>query len=70
VNDWIRESGGFDDIVDFDRVLRDRSVQAGSRPATTVATTLHPNDDGYRALAETVPLSLLWPLCAAPNRRG
>jgi lysophospholipase L1-like esterase len=65
VNDWIRRSRAFDAVVDFDRVLRDPERASRLLPRYDSGDHLHPNDDGYRALAEGVPLSTLWPRCAA-----
>ncbi|KFI07169.1 SGNH/GDSL hydrolase family protein [Massilia sp. BSC265] len=57
-NDWIRRSGVFDGVIDFDAALRDPA-----RPDHLLKAYdndgLHPNMDGYRAMAEAVPLELL-----------
>ena len=43
VNKWIRESGAFDGVIDFDAVVRDPSrpsyIQAASTPAITCIRT-------------------------------
>lgn len=57
VNQWIRESGEFDDVIDFDLVLRDPQNTSKLNPALQ-ADWLHPNDAGYEAMAETIPLLL------------
>lgn len=70
VNDWIRQSRAFDGIIDFDRVLRDPGRPSRLQPRYDSGDHMHPNDEGYRALAEAVPLSMLWPRCAAANKGG
>ncbi|PWC18853.1 lipase [Brenneria corticis] len=60
VNDWIRGSGAFDAVIDFDAVLRDaahperleRDVDSGDR--------LHPGDAGNRVMADAVDLNALF----------
>jgi len=59
VNDWIRNGGAFDAVVDFDQVLRDPEHPSRLRPAFDSGDHLHPSDAGYRAMAEAVPLSIL-----------
>ena len=61
VNAWIRAPGHFDDVVDFDRVLRDPAHPDQLLPAYDCGDHLHPNPAGYRALGEAVPLSLFGP---------
>ena len=59
VNAWIRTSGEFDAVVDFDRALADPADPDALRPAYDSGDRLHPNDAGYRAMAEAVDLSAL-----------
>ena len=59
VNDWIRTSGAFDDVVDFDAAVRDPAHPDRMRPAFDSGDHLHPNDAGYRAMAAAVPEHLL-----------
>ncbi len=54
VNRWIRESGVFDAVADFDAVLRDPSHPARLLPAYDSGDHLHPGDAGYRAMAEAL----------------
>ncbi len=58
VNKWIRTSGPFDGVIDFDAVLRDPDHP--SRLLQRFASTdhLHPNDAGYRAMADAIDLAL------------
>ena len=59
VNDWIRTSGAFDGVFDFDRALRDPEEPDRLLPKYDVGDALHPSDAGYRAMAEAVDLSAL-----------
>jgi lysophospholipase L1-like esterase len=59
VNRWIRTSGAFDGVVDFDRALRDPSDPLMMRPEYDSGDHLHPNDAGDRAMAAAVDLTLL-----------
>ncbi|RKN45769.1 SGNH/GDSL hydrolase family protein [Streptomyces hoynatensis] len=54
VNDWIRNSGEFDAVVDLDRVLADPADPDRLNPAYDSSDGLHPNDAGYRLTAEAV----------------
>jgi len=58
VNRWIRTSGAFDAIVDFDSVTRDPNNQKQFRAEFDSGDHLHPNDAGYKAMAESVNLSI------------
>jgi lysophospholipase L1-like esterase len=59
VNDYIRHSGTFDAVVDFDAALRDPAVPTRLRATYATADMLHPNDAGYRAMAAAVDLKKL-----------
>ncbi|MDY0963812.1 GDSL-type esterase/lipase family protein [Massilia sp. CFBP9026] len=58
VNAWIRSSGEFDAVFDADRVLRDPARPSRLLPAYDSGDHLHPNDRGYQALGEAMPLTL------------
>ncbi len=58
VNAWIRGSGEFDAVVDFDRVLRDPERPSRLLAAFDSGDHLHPNDRGYRAMAEAAGAAL------------
>jgi lysophospholipase L1-like esterase len=58
VNHWIRTSGAFDGVVDFDAVVRDPQNPQRLQPRLASPDHLHPNDLGYRLMAEAVDLSL------------
>lgn len=55
VNEWIRTSGRFDAVIDFDRASRDPAGPERLNPAYDVGDHLHLNPTGYRALADAVP---------------
>lgn len=59
VNRWIRSSGAFDGVVDFDAATRDPRNPGRFLPAYDSGDHLHPNDAGYRAMGDAVELSLL-----------
>lgn len=56
VNTWIRHSGAFDAVVDFDRLLRDESRPTRLHPQLDSGDHLHPGDGGYRAMAQAIDL--------------
>lgn len=58
VNDWIRAPGHFDAVLDFDHVIRDPQQPDRMLPAYDSGDHLHPGPAGYRALANSIPLSL------------
>lgn len=57
INDWIRTSGHFDGVIDFDKAIRDPND-----PATILAEAqsdyLHPNELGYQMMGKAIDLSL------------
>ncbi len=59
LNDWIRHSGVFDGVADFDRVLRDSTDPERLDPALDSGDHLHPGDAGYRRMAESIDLRSL-----------
>jgi lysophospholipase L1-like esterase len=58
VNLWIRTGGAFDAVIDFDAVLRDPSDPTRLRPEFDSGDHLHPNDAGYKAMADAIDLKL------------
>jgi lysophospholipase L1-like esterase len=58
VNDWIRTSGAFDAVLDFDAVWRDPARPSRIRDELHAGDHLHGNDAGYQALADSIDLSL------------
>jgi lysophospholipase L1-like esterase len=59
VNEWIRTSGQFDGVADFDKALRDPADPLVIDPRYHTVGDLHPNDLGYKVMADTIDLSLL-----------
>ena len=59
VNEWIRSSGAFDGVIDFDAVARDPNRPAHILAAFDSGDHLHPQDDGYKAMADSIDLKLL-----------
>ncbi|MFD9908769.1 SGNH/GDSL hydrolase family protein [Streptomyces sp. NPDC059063] len=59
VNDWIRNSGAYDEVVDLDRALADPADPDRIAPAYDTGDALHPNDTGYRAMADALDLRTL-----------
>ncbi|MDR8393349.1 SGNH/GDSL hydrolase family protein [Aliifodinibius sp. S!AR15-10] len=58
VNEWIRNSGAFDAVIDLDKALRDPDNPSQLLPAADTGDHLHPNETGHRLIAEAVDLSL------------
>jgi lysophospholipase L1-like esterase len=58
INQWIRTSQAYDAVLDFDEVLRDPSNPSRLLPAYDSGDRMHPNDDGYQAIADSIDLSL------------
>lgn len=59
VNAWIRTSGAFDGVIDFDRVTRDPGQPDRLRSDYASADNIHLNDTGYEVMALAVDLSEL-----------
>lgn len=58
VNNWIRTSGTFDGVIDFDQITRDPQKPLAFNPAYDCGDHLHPNDAGYKAMGEGIDLKL------------
>jgi lysophospholipase L1-like esterase len=58
INDWIRTSGVFDAVFDFDAVTRDPANPKHFRSEFNIRDNLHPNDTGYTAMADSIDLSI------------
>ncbi|MEO8675580.1 MAG: SGNH/GDSL hydrolase family protein [Casimicrobiaceae bacterium] len=58
VNQWIRTSKAYDGVIDFDKAIRDPDDPSVIRAAYDSGDNLHPNDAGYKAMADAVNLSL------------
>jgi lysophospholipase L1-like esterase len=66
VNEWIRTSGVYDAVVDFDAAMRDTANPRRLRPEFDPGDHLHPNDAGYKAMAEAVDLRIFSAKAKAP----
>ncbi|NGN92448.1 SGNH/GDSL hydrolase family protein [Nocardioides sp. KC13] len=58
VNEWIRTSDGFDEVVDLERAVADPADPGRLRPEFDDGDHLHLNPAGYDALGAAVPTSL------------
>jgi lysophospholipase L1-like esterase len=58
VNNWIRTSGKFDAVIDFDAVTKDPNNPTFFLPAYDSGDHLHPNDAGYQAMGDAIDLAL------------
>jgi lysophospholipase L1-like esterase len=56
VNQWIRSKAPFDQIIDFDRVVRDPANPDLIRPAFNCGDGIHPSPAGYYAMGKSVGL--------------
>jgi lysophospholipase L1-like esterase len=59
VNQWIRTSGAFDGVIDFDQAMRDPANPAALNPAYDSGDHIHPNDAGLKVMADAIDLRLL-----------
>ncbi|GGE19453.1 hypothetical protein GCM10011390_43350 [Aureimonas endophytica] len=58
VNEWIRKGGAYDAVLDFDATLRDPANPARMKADFDEGDHLHPNDAGYKAMADSIDLQL------------
>jgi lysophospholipase L1-like esterase len=58
LNHWIRTSGAFDGVIDFDAAVRDPAHPRRFLPAYDSGDHLHPNDAGCKAMADAINLKL------------
>ena len=57
VNTWIRSSGEFDSVVDFDAVVRDPNHPSRLRTGLDPGDHIHPNDIGNQSMADAFLLN-------------
>jgi lysophospholipase L1-like esterase len=57
VNRWIRTSSAYDAVIDFDLAVRAENDPAQLNELLR-ADLLHPSNDGYAAMANTIDLDL------------
>ena len=58
LNAWIRDNGVFDAVIDFEAALRDPAHPTRTLPRWDSGDHLHPNDLGYRHMADSIDLAL------------
>lgn len=58
VNRWIRASGNFDAVIDFDSVVRDPQHPDQLLPAFDCGDHLHPSPAGFKVMGDAIPLGL------------
>jgi len=58
LNAWIRTSGVYDAVVDFEAATRDPQNPKNLRPDFDPGDHLHPNDAGYQAMADAIDLGI------------
>lgn len=58
LNQWIRTSGAYDAVIDFDVVTRDPAQPNRLLPAYDSGDGLHPSDAGYKAMGNAIDLAL------------
>ncbi len=59
VNKWIRTSGAYDGVIDFDSVMSDADDHSRLNPRFLYEEDwLHPNAQGYRVMGESIDLGL------------
>ena len=58
VNKFIRTGGGYDGVIDFDAIVRDPGQPTRFLAVYDSGDHLHPNDAGYKAMADAIDLSL------------
>jgi hypothetical protein len=59
VNDWIRSTKEADGHVDLAKAVADPADPARMAKPYDIGDALHPNDAGFRVMADTVDLGLL-----------
>ncbi|HEX3438641.1 MAG TPA: SGNH/GDSL hydrolase family protein [Pseudacidobacterium sp.] len=57
-NNWIRTSGVFDAVIDFDKITQDPAHPDTFLPDYDSRDHLHPKDAGYKAMGDAIDLSL------------
>jgi lysophospholipase L1-like esterase len=59
LNTWIRTSGEYDGVVDFDKATRDPAAPTKFNPLYDAGDHLHPNAAGFKAMAAAFDLKQL-----------
>jgi lysophospholipase L1-like esterase len=58
VNNFIKTSGAFEAVIDFDAILKDPQAPQNLNPAFSSGDGLHPNVAGYQRIADAFPLDI------------
>ncbi len=58
VNQWIRSSGAFDAVIDFDALMRDPADSKRLRPEFDPGDHVHPDDKGNERMAQAIDLAI------------
>jgi len=59
LNGWIRRSGALDGVIDFASSVADKTDPLKIDSAFNDGDNLHPNDAGYKAMADAVDLLVI-----------
>jgi lysophospholipase L1-like esterase len=58
VNEWIRNGGEFDAVIDFEAAIRDPANPRVMKGEYDSGDKLHPGDAGYKRMADAIDLAL------------
>ncbi len=58
INEWIRNSGEFDGVIDFEAAIRDEANPRIMKAEYDSGDKLHPGDAGYKAMADSIDAAL------------
>lgn len=70
LNNWIRTAKIFDGVIDFDRVMRDPQYPVQMREEYNSGDYVHPNDRGYKAMADAIDLGVFTRHAAVEKQLG
>jgi lysophospholipase L1-like esterase len=59
LNEWIRTSGAFDGVIDFSPVVADPNAPLAFAAQYNTRDHLHPNDNGYKAMGDSIDLTVI-----------
>jgi lysophospholipase L1-like esterase len=68
LNKWIRSSHAFDGVIDFEKAVRNPADPTRLLPAFDSGDHLHPNDAGYRVMANAIDLDAIIFAALSPIR--
>jgi lysophospholipase L1-like esterase len=69
INQWIRTSKAYDAVIDFDLATRDPANPTKLLPLYDSGDHLHPNNAGYKAMADAIDLALFNSVPTASGRK-